>query len=81
MVNILEFKPGIDNGNFKVYIVRTGWRDLADCVVSDYDLVLSNSPKIILPTLIHKYLRLPWFTSDHGYWNHPTPGLEAKELN
>lgn len=42
MVDILEFKPGIDDGKYKFYIVKTGWRDLADCVVSDYDLVLSN---------------------------------------
>lgn len=31
MVDILEFKPGIDNGKYKVYIVKTGWSDLADC--------------------------------------------------
>lgn len=80
-MDILEFKSEIDNGNFKFYIVKTGWRDMADCVVSDYDLVLSNSPEIILPTLIHKYLRLPWVTSDHGYWKHPTPGFEVAELD
>lgn len=81
MVDILEFKPEIDSGEYKVYIVKTGWRDLADCIVSDYDLVLSNSPEIILPTLIHKYLRLPWTTSDHGYWEHPTPGFEVTKLD
>lgn len=81
MVDILEFKPGIDNGKYKVYIVKTGWSDLADCIVSNYDLVLSNSPEIILPTLIHKYLHLPWTTSDHGYWKHPTPGFDVTELD
>lgn len=81
MVDILEFKPGIDDGKYKVYIVKTGWEDLADCVVSSYDLVLSNSPKILLPTLIHNYLHLPWTTSDHGYWKHPTPGFEVMELD
>lgn len=81
MVDILEFKPGIDDGKYKVYIVKTGWEDLADCVVSSYDLVLSNSPKILLPTLIHNYLHLPWTTSDHGYWKHPIPGFEITELD
>lgn len=81
MADILEFKPGIDDVKYKVYIVKTGWEDLADCVVSSYDLVLSNSPEILLPTLIHNYLRLPWTTSDHGYWKHPTPGFEVTNLD
>lgn len=24
---------------------------------------------------------MPWVTSDHGYWNHPTPGFEVTELD
>ncbi len=80
-MDILTLKKLIDDRNYRVYAVETGWHDLADCIDRTYDLVITNAPNIVLPSLIHKYLALPWTSNDHSYNHDYTPGFKINPIN
>lgn len=69
------FDLGSRDSNYKAYDVTTSWSDNADSITSAHTILITNSPSIFLPTLMHIELNLPWKTKEHGYNQTLTPGF------
>lgn len=69
------FDLGSHDSNYKAYDVTTSWSDNADSITSAHTVLITNSPSIFLPTLMHIELNLPWKTKEHGYNQTLTPGF------
>lgn len=54
------FHLGEHCSDYKAYDVTTSWSDNADAITITHTILITNSPSIFLPTLIHDELSLPW---------------------
>lgn len=74
------FDLGNYDSNYKAYDVITSWSDNADSITNAHTILITNSPSIFLPTLIHDELDLPWKTKEHGYNQTLTPGFSYQMI-
>lgn len=74
------FDLGDSQCDCKAYDVTTSWSDNADSITSAHAILITNSPSIFLPTLIHDELNLQWKTKEHGYNQILTPGFSYQSI-
>lgn len=74
------FNLGSHDSNYKAYDITTSWSDNADSITSAHTILITNSPDIFLPTLMHVELNLPWKTKEHGYNQTLTPGFSYRAI-
>lgn len=80
LINTGVFNLGDLQCDYKAYDVMTSWSDNADSITSTHAILITNSPNIFLPTLIHDELNLPWKTKEHGYNQTLTPGFSYHQI-
>lgn len=80
LMNAGLFHLGERDSDYKAYDVTTSWSDNADSITSAHTILITNSPSIFLPTLIHDELSLPWKTKEHGYNQTLTPGFSYQSI-
>ena len=69
LVDAGVLEVGQARSGYTAYDVLASWSDNADSMSYGDYILITNSPSIFLPNLIHTELGLPWTSSDHGYNN------------
>ena len=69
LVDAGVLEVGQARSSYTGYDVLASWSDNADSMSYGDYILITNSPSIFLPNLIHTELGLPWTSSDHGYNN------------
>lgn len=69
LVDAGVLEVGQARSSYTAYDVLASWSDNADSMSYGDYILITNSPSIFLPNLIHTELGLPWTSSDHGYNN------------
>ena len=72
---------GQASSSYTAYDVLASWSDNADSMSYGDYILITNSPSIFLPNLIHTELGLPWTSSDHGYNNQLDIGFRYNVIN
>lgn len=72
---------GQARSSYIAYDVLASWSDNADSMSYVNYILITNSPSIFLPNLIHTELGLPWTSSDHGYNNQLDIGFRYNVIN
>lgn len=81
LVDAGVLEVGQARNSYTAYDVLARWSDNADSMSYGDYILITNSPSIFLPNLIHTELGLPWTSSDHGYNNQLDIGFRYNVIN
>lgn len=81
LVDAGVLEVGQARSSYIAYDILAGWSDNADSMSYGDYILITNSPSIFLPNLIHTELGLPWTSSDHGYNNQLDIGFRYNVIN
>lgn len=81
LVDAGVLEVGQARSSYTAYDVLANWADNADSMSYGNYILITNSPSIFLPNLIHTELGLPWTSSDHGYNNQLDIGFRYNVIN
>lgn len=81
LVDAGVLEVGQARSSYIAYDVLASWSDNADSMSYGNYILITNSPSIFLPNLIHTELGLPWTSSDHGYNNQLDIGFRYSVIN
>lgn len=81
LVDAGVLEVGQASSSYTAYDVLASWSDNADSMSYGDYILITNSPSIFLPNLIHTELGLPWTSSDHGYNNQLDIGFRYNVIN
>ena len=81
LVDAGVLEVGQARSSYTAYDVLANWSDNADSMSYGDYILITNSPSIFLPNLIHTELGLPWTSSDHGYNNQLDIGFRYNAID
>lgn len=81
LVDAGVLEVGQARSGYTAYDVLASWSDNADSMSYVNYILITNSPSIFLPNLIHTELGLPWTSSDHGYNTQLDIGFRYNVIN